>query len=93
MKINTQAGTPKTVEEKIEAAAAIIRREAELQGELAAIKRWTEKLQIRQAQIESELRKVVVDRLISLEILNVANFRNPQAARFEGFLWSLAPTF
>ncbi|MEM6432255.1 MAG: hypothetical protein AAF773_00130 [Cyanobacteria bacterium P01_D01_bin.115] len=65
MKINTQAGTPKTVEEKIEAAAAIIRREAELQGELAAIKRWTEKLQIRQAQIESELRKVVVDRLFS----------------------------
>ena len=66
MKINTQtADTAKTVEEKIEAAAAMIRREAELQGELAAIKRWTEKLQSRQAQIESELRKVVLDRLFS----------------------------
>ena len=66
MKINTQtADTAKTVEEKIEAAAAVIRREAELQGELEAIKRWTEKLQIRQAQIESELRKIVLDSLFS----------------------------
>ena len=65
MKINTHAGTRKTVEELIEAAAAVIRREAELQGELEAIKRWTEKLQIRQAQIESELRKIVLDSLFS----------------------------
>jgi len=66
MQINPPPNTATTTEARIAEATRQIRREAELQGELAATERWIKKLEKRKTEISSELAIIRRQRLLNL---------------------------